>query len=165
MLTAKQSSPSARSLSSPLAFQGKYLKQQGASTSNQTEFAMTAPLNIILVNLGYSDFGCYGPKPNSTLIWTKWRKRGRASPIFSMAPLVCSPFRGAMLTDCYPPKDDSGKVIMPNWNIRWICSWGFRHKRAGGKGGKWYFWRQVVNPSNTSDFLLVGSHKGGIFPT
>ena len=26
---------------------------------------------------------------------------------------------------------------------------------AGGKGGTWYFWGRVINPSNQSDFMLV----------
>ena len=42
--------------------------------------------------------------------------------------------------------------------------WTFDIKRAGGKGGDWYFWGRVINPQNTSDFILVEGHKGDNIP-
>jgi hypothetical protein len=35
---------------------------------------------------------------------------------------------------------------------------------AGGKGGTWYFWGRVINPSNQSDFMLVDGHPGDQTP-
>jgi hypothetical protein len=35
---------------------------------------------------------------------------------------------------------------------------------AGGKGGTWYFWGRVINPSNQSDFMLVDGHPGDTMP-
>ena len=32
-------------------------------------------------------------------------------------------------------------------------------KRAGGKGGEWYFWGRVITPQNTSDFILIDGNK------
>ena len=122
---------------------------------------MTAPLNIILVNLGYSDFGCYGPKPNSTLIWTKWRKRGRASPIFSMAPLVCSPFRGAMLTDCYPPKDDFGKVINQTGTSGGFVRGAFDTKEPVGKVENGISGDKLSTPVTLQTFSWLAVTKGG----
>jgi len=40
----------------------------------------------------------------------------------------------------------------------------FDVSQAGGKGGEWYFWGRVINPSNTSNFLLVDDHKGDEIP-
>ena len=42
--------------------------------------------------------------------------------------------------------------------------WTFDIKKAGGKGGGWYFWGRVINPQNTSDFILVEGHKGDNIP-
>ena len=121
---------------------------------------MTAPLNIILVNLGYSYFGCYGPKPNSTLIWTKWRKRERASPIFSMVPLVCSPFRGAMLTDFYPPKDDFGKVINQTGAPGGFVRGAFDTKESVGKVENGISGDKLSTPVTLRTFSWLAVTKG-----
>ncbi|MFQ6035968.1 MAG: LamG-like jellyroll fold domain-containing protein [Sedimentisphaerales bacterium] len=41
-----------------------------------------------------------------------------------------------------------------------MISYTFDISKAGGKGGTWYFWGRVINPSNQSDFMLVESHPG-----
>ena len=33
-----------------------------------------------------------------------------------------------------------------------------------GQAGTWYFWGRVINPANTSDFLLVDGHPGDVVP-
>ena len=40
----------------------------------------------------------------------------------------------------------------------------FDISKAGGKGGTWYFWGRVINPSNQSDFMLIEGHPGDPFP-
>ena len=38
--------------------------------------------------------------------------------------------------------------------------WNFDISKAGGKGGTWYFWARVVNPTDKSDYLLVKGDPG-----
>jgi hypothetical protein len=40
----------------------------------------------------------------------------------------------------------------------------FDISKAGGRGGTWYFWGRVINPSNDSDFMLVDGHPGDQVP-
>ncbi|MHC4175447.1 MAG: hypothetical protein ACYST5_21255, partial [Planctomycetota bacterium] len=40
----------------------------------------------------------------------------------------------------------------------------FDISKAGGRGGTWYFWGRVINPSNQSDFMLVDGHPGDQTP-
>ncbi len=35
---------------------------------------------------------------------------------------------------------------------------------AGGASGTWYFWGRVINPDNSSDFMLVEGHPGDTMP-
>jgi hypothetical protein len=36
-----------------------------------------------------------------------------------------------------------------------MISWTFDISAAGGSGGTWYFWYRAINPSNSSDYMLV----------
>ncbi|MHC4489902.1 MAG: discoidin domain-containing protein, partial [Planctomycetota bacterium] len=53
-----------------------------------------------------------------------------------------------------------GKAInrtgVPGGMVRWT----FDISKAGGKGGTWYFWGRVLNPSGSSDFMIVEGHPG-----
>ena len=40
----------------------------------------------------------------------------------------------------------------------------FDISQAGGKGGEWYFWGRVINPSNLSDWLVVDGYPGDKIP-
>ncbi|MHC4171843.1 MAG: hypothetical protein ACYTBX_03215 [Planctomycetota bacterium] len=42
--------------------------------------------------------------------------------------------------------------------------YSFDISKAGGRGGTWYFWGRVINPSNQSDFMLVDGHPGDQTP-
>jgi len=47
-----------------------------------------------------------------------------------------------------------------------IVVWTFDISTAGGKGGTWYFWGRVINPSNQSDYMLVEGHPSDpVVPT
>ena len=41
-----------------------------------------------------------------------------------------------------------------------MIRWTFDISAAGGKGGTWYFWGRIINPSNTSDYMLVKGDPG-----
>jgi len=41
-----------------------------------------------------------------------------------------------------------------------MIRWTFDISKAGGKGGTWYFWARVINPGNTSDYMLVKGDPG-----
>ena len=81
--------------------------------------------NIILINcddLGYGDLGCYGSEVNKTPILDKLAGDGIRFTDFYMASSVCSPFRGAMMTGCYPPRIgfgsfDGQRVLFPGQGI------------------------------------------------
>ncbi|MHC4207224.1 MAG: LamG domain-containing protein, partial [Planctomycetota bacterium] len=45
-----------------------------------------------------------------------------------------------------------------------MISYTFNIAAAGGKGGTWYFWGRVINPDNSSDFMLVDGHPGDEVP-
>ncbi len=45
-----------------------------------------------------------------------------------------------------------------------MIRWTFNIAGASGKGGTWYFWGRVINPSNQSDFMLVEGHPGDQVP-
>jgi hypothetical protein len=62
------------------------------------------------------------------------------------------------------PKDAFDKVINRTGAPGGFVRWTFDIKKAGGKGGEWYFWGRVINSSNTSDFLLIDGHKGDKIP-
>ena len=62
------------------------------------------------------------------------------------------------------PKDSFGAVINRTGMTGGYVRWTFDIKRAGGNGGDWYFWGRVINPQNTSDFILVEGNKADKIP-
>ena len=50
-----------------------------------------------------------------------------------------------------------GQAITRTGNGGGRISYTFDISQADGKGGEWYFWGRVINPSNTSDFMLIES--------
>ena len=67
-------------------------------------------------------------------------------------------------TDQYYPVVDAagafGQAITRAGGAGGMIRWTFNISAAGGKGGTWYFWGRVINPSNQSDFMLVERHPG-----
>ncbi|MFB0555713.1 MAG: LamG domain-containing protein [Phycisphaerae bacterium] len=67
-------------------------------------------------------------------------------------------------TDQYFPVVDEagafGQAITRAGGAGGMIRWTFNIGAAGGKGGTWYFWGRVINPSNQSDFMLVEGHPG-----
>jgi len=58
-------------------------------------------------------------------------------------------------------KDDAfGKAINRTGTGGGMIRWTFDIGAAGGKGGTWYFWARIINPNNTSDYLLVAGDPG-----
>ena len=52
-------------------------------------------------------------------------------------------------------EDAFGQAISrPDTNGGYI-KWTFDISKAGGAAGTWYFWARVINPANTSDYLVV----------
>ncbi len=63
----------------------------------------------------------------------------------------------------YPVVDEAGaygQAITRAGGAGGMIRWTFNISAAGGKGGTWYFWGRVINPSNQSDFMLVEGHPG-----
>jgi len=48
-----------------------------------------------------------------------------------------------------------GKAITRAGGAGGMIRWTFDISKAGGRGGTWYFWGRVINPSNNSDYMLV----------
>ena len=59
----------------------------------------------------------------------------------------------------YPVADQAeasgGKAITRVNAAGGIISWTFDISASGGSGGSWYFWYRGLNPSNSSDYMLV----------
>ncbi len=67
-------------------------------------------------------------------------------------------------TDQYYPVVDAadafGKAINRAGGAGGMIRWTFSISRAGGKGGTWYFWARLIDPGNTSDYMLVKGDPG-----
>jgi hypothetical protein len=67
-------------------------------------------------------------------------------------------------TNAYYPVVDAagafGKAITRTGSAGGMIRWTFDISTAGGKGGTWYFWGRVINPGNTSDYMLVKGDPG-----
>ncbi len=58
----------------------------------------------------------------------------------------------------YPVVDQSdafGQAITRAGGAGGMIRWTFNIGAAGGKAGTWYFWARLINPGNTSDYMLV----------
>ena len=56
-------------------------------------------------------------------------------------------------------KDDaSGQAINRTGVGGGMIRYTFDISQADGSGGEWYFWARIINPNNTSDYLLVEGH-------
>ncbi len=63
----------------------------------------------------------------------------------------------------YPVVDAAGafgKAINRTGTAGGMVRWTFDISAAGGKGGTWYFWGRIINPGNTSDYMLVKGDSG-----
>jgi hypothetical protein len=63
----------------------------------------------------------------------------------------------------YPVVDAAGafgKAITRAGGAGGMIRWTFDISTAGGKGGTWYFWGRIINPGNTSDYMLVEGDPG-----
>ena len=63
----------------------------------------------------------------------------------------------------YPVVDEAGafgKAITRAGGAGGMIRWTFDISSAGGKAGTWYFWGRVINPGNTSDFMIVEGDPG-----
>ncbi len=69
----------------------------------------------------------------------------------------------------YPVVDQAGafgKAITRAGGAGGMIRWVFDVSAAGGKGGTWYFWGRVIDPSNQSDYMLVeGDPDDATIPT
>jgi len=65
--------------------------------------------------------------------------------------------------DFFPVVDAAGafgKAITRTGDAGGMIRWTFDISAAGGKGGTWYFWARLINPSNSSDYMLVEGDPG-----
>jgi hypothetical protein len=63
----------------------------------------------------------------------------------------------------YPVVDAAGafgKAITRAGGAGGMIRWTFDIRAAGGKGGTWYFWGRIINPGNSSDYMLVEGDPG-----
>ena len=63
----------------------------------------------------------------------------------------------------YPVVDAAGafgKAITRTGEAGGMIRWTFDIGAAGGKGGTWYFWARIINPANSSDYMLVEGDPG-----
>ena len=63
----------------------------------------------------------------------------------------------------YPVVDEAdafGQAITRTGNSGGMIRWTFNIGAANGRAGTWYFWGRVINPSNSSDFILVEGNPG-----
>ncbi|WP_343330717.1 sulfatase [Polaribacter staleyi] len=119
---------------------------------------------LLVDDLGFGDFGCYGAQFNETPNIDKLASQGMLFKNAYAAATVCSPSRGAILTGQYPARTHltdwiaghefpNAKLSVPDWNIR------IEHQlttlpealKEGGYAtaffGKWH-----LMPSNQPDF-------------
>jgi hypothetical protein len=73
-------------------------------------------------------------------------------------------------TDEYYPVVDAagayGQAITRTGEAGGMISWTFDIRPSGGRGGTWYFWGRLINPGNTSDYMLVaGDPDDPVIPT
>ena len=54
-----------------------------------------------------------------------------------------------------PHAGANGKAITRAGGNGGYIKWTFDVSAAGGAGGEWRFWARVINPNNTSDYLVV----------
>jgi len=63
----------------------------------------------------------------------------------------------------YPVVDAAGafgKAITRTGGAGGMIRWTFDISAAGGKAGTWYFWGRIINPGNSSDYMLVKGDPG-----
>lgn len=119
---------------------------------------------LLVDDLGWGDFGCYGATFNETPNIDKLANQGMLFTNAYACSTVCSPSRAAILTGRYPARTHltdwisghdfpNAKLSVPNWNMR------IEHKRTtlaealkeGGYStsffGKWH-----LMPENQDDF-------------
>ena len=53
-----------------------------------------------------------------------------------------------------------GQAISRAGGAGGMIRWTFDVSAAGGKGGTWYFWARLIDPGNTSDYMLVEGDPG-----
>jgi hypothetical protein len=67
-------------------------------------------------------------------------------------------------TDQYYPVVDAdgafGKAITRAGGAGGMIRWTFSISKAGGRAGTWYFWARLIDPGNTSDYMLVEGDPG-----
>jgi hypothetical protein len=73
-------------------------------------------------------------------------------------------------TDQYYPVVDAadafGKAITRTGEAGGMIRWTFSISKSGGRAGTWYFWARLINPNNTSDYMLVKGDPGDpVIPT
>ena len=70
-----------------------------------------------------------------------------------------------MLTDCYPPKDDFGKVINQTGTSGGFVRGAFDTKEPVGKVENGISGDKLSTPVTLQTFSWLAVTKGGIFPT
>ncbi|MBL7187953.1 MAG: hypothetical protein ISS70_16645 [Phycisphaerae bacterium] len=63
----------------------------------------------------------------------------------------------------YPVVDEAGafgQAVTRSGGAGGMIRWTFDISTAGGTGGTWHFWARVLNPGNTSDYMLVEGDPG-----
>ena len=67
-------------------------------------------------------------------------------------------------TDQYYPVVDEdgayGQAITRAGDAGGMIRWTFSISKAGGRAGTWYFWARLIDPGNTSDYMLVKGDPG-----
>ncbi|MHC4518341.1 MAG: discoidin domain-containing protein, partial [Planctomycetota bacterium] len=56
--------------------------------------------------------------------------------------------------------DAFGQAVARAGGAGGMIRWTFDISKAGGTGGTWYFWARQINPSNSSDYMLVEGDPG-----
>jgi hypothetical protein len=53
-----------------------------------------------------------------------------------------------------------GRAVSRAGDAGGMIRWTFNISKADGTAGTWYFWGRVINPSNSSDFMIVEGNPG-----
>ncbi|XMO85912.1 sulfatase [Algibacter sp. AS12] len=136
----------------------------GLKTKSDSDTKKPNIVFLLVDDLGWGDFGCYGAKFNETPNIDKLASQGMLFSNAYACSTVCSPSRAALLTGRYPARTHltdwisghdfpNAKLSVPKWNMR------IEHNRttfpealkAGGYNtsffGKWH-----LMPENQDDF-------------
>lgn len=107
-----------------LVFESHVLAAENAPQTSRPNFVV-----LLVDDLGWGDFGCYGAKFYETPHIDRLASGGMKFTNAYAACTVCSPSRAALLTGCYPARlhltdwitghvNPHARLTIPDWNMR-----------------------------------------------